>query len=149
MRKASPLLLTLVCLFALSAYGCTNQKSGAFSAKIREMETRYAKLEEDYKAIVVTAEATRKKVAQLEAQKAELAKQVEEVRVTVNERTQERDDLKKQLSTRTGERDSVQTQLTQFRDDLQKLLGRVDSAVNAMPGGNGVILATPASRSSQ
>jgi len=125
MTKASPLFLAVVLFCTAGMYGCTQQKNGAASAKIRDMEARYTKLEEDYRAVVVTSEANRKKLTQLEAQKVELAKEVEDLRVVVTERDdlrKDRDDLRKQLATRTGERDTYQTQLTQFRQDLMSLV---------------------------
>jgi TolA-binding protein len=132
MTKASPLFLALVFFCTAGMYGCTQQKNGAASAKIRDMETRYSKLEEDYRAVVATSEANRKKLAQLEVQKVELAKEVEDLRVVVQERDdlrKDRDDLRKKLATRTGERDTYQTQLTQFRQDLMSLVSRVDSTL--------------------
>ena len=69
MTKASPLFLAVVLFSTAGMYGCTQQKNGAASAKIRDMEARYTKLEEDYRAVVATSEANRKKLAQLEVQK--------------------------------------------------------------------------------
>ena len=130
MSRASPLFLAIILFGTAGLYGCTNQKNSATSAKIRDMETRFAKLEEDYKAVTATAEANRKKLAQVEVQKAELTKELEELRPVVQERDdlrKERDEVRKQLVTRTNERDTVQTQLTQFRQDLQSLISRIDS----------------------
>src|SRR4051812_31279962 len=111
MTKASPLYLAVILICAASLYGCTQQKNGPASAKMRDMETRYTKLEEDYRTVLAASEANRKKLTQLEADKTELAKEVEELHKVVGER----DDLRKQLQTRTGERDNLQVQLTQFR----------------------------------
>src|ERR1051325_2792511 len=104
MTKAGPLFLALLLFATMGMYGCTQQKNGAFTAKIREMENRYTKLEEDYKAVVASSEATRKRLAQSEQQRADLTKQVEELQQAVAER----DELRKQLTARTGERDAVQ-----------------------------------------
>jgi chromosome segregation ATPase len=149
MTKASPLFLLIVFLGTVGLYGCTNQKTGTVNAKIREMENRFAKLEEDYRTVVAAAESTKKKLAQVESQKAELAKEVDELRPVVGERDnllKEREELRKQLVTRTGERDTFQSQLTQFRQDLQSLITRVDSAITT-PGTSGTpVSATPASR---
>ena len=149
MMKASPLFLAVVLFGTAGLYGCTNQKSGAINTKIRDMETRFTKLEEDYKAVAASAEANRKKLAQAEAQKAELTKEVEELRPVVGERDElrkERDELRKQLLTRTGERDNIQAQLVQFRQDLQSLISRVDSVISVPGAPQTPVSAIPASR---
>jgi chromosome segregation ATPase len=140
MTKASPPFLAVLLIASLSIYGCTSQKTGAINAKIREMDARYAKLEEDYRTIAATNDAFRKKLSQSEAQRAELAKEVAALRVVVAER----DELRKQLEARTGERDAVHAQLTQFNKDVQALAGRIQAAVNSQPGPEVVII--PASR---
>jgi outer membrane murein-binding lipoprotein Lpp len=148
MTKASPLLLAIVLFGTAGVYGCTNQKNDTLNAKIREMETRFAKLEEDYRTVVATSEATRKKLTQAEAQKIALTKEVEELRPVVGERDElrkERDELRKQLVTRTGERDAMQAQLAQFRQELQGLITRVDSVLTT-PEANSSVSAVPASR---
>jgi chromosome segregation ATPase len=152
MTKASPLFLLIVLFGTAGLYGCTNQKNGTVNAKIREMENRFAKLEEDYRTVVAAAESTKKKLAQVEAQKAELTKEVEELRPVVGERDdlrKERDELRKQLVTRTGERDAHQAQLTQFRQDLQNLISRVDSAITTPDKSGAPVPSVPTSRSSE
>lgn len=124
MPKSSTALLVLMLFSSLSLWGCTSQKNGATSGKIRELEARHAKLEEDYRVVLAASESNRKKIAGIEAQRAELAQQVEELKLVV----QERDGLKKQLAERTTERDSAQTQLMQFSKDLQMLANRAEAA---------------------
>jgi outer membrane murein-binding lipoprotein Lpp len=153
MNKANPWVMAAVMfsLLCLGVWGCSHQKSGAFSAKIREMETRCAKLEEDYRAVAAAHEKSRKKLAQTETKLAEaqarsdeLAKQIEELRPVVKER----DDLRRQLASRTQERDQAQSQLVQFSRDLQALAGRVEAAALANPGPP-LMTAIPASRKSE
>ena len=149
MSKVSPLFLAVLLVLSAGMYGCNQQKS-ASGAKLHDMETRYAKLEEDYRAISATNDTNRKKLAQVEARTAELTKQVEELLVAAKERDvlrKERDELRKQLAARTGERDAVQAQLVQFRQDLQSIVTRVDAAISttATPGS---VNAIPASRTS-
>jgi chromosome segregation ATPase len=152
MSKASPLFLAVLLFCSASMYGCTNQKNGAASAKIRDMEARFTKLEEDYHAVVAASEAARKKLAQADADRAALSKEVDELRVVVQERDdlrKERDDLRKQLTVRTGERDNIQTQLVQFREDLQSIIGRVDGVLNTSNGPGKAVTVVPASRQSK
>jgi len=128
MPKASTALLVLMLVSSLSLWGCTHQKNGATNTKIRDLEARHAKLEEDYRVVVAANESNRKKIANIEAQRAELAQQVEELKSVVLER----DELKRQLTTRTGERDNAQAALLQFSKDLQALASRAEAAVTAM-----------------
>jgi chromosome segregation ATPase len=135
---------------SLGLWGC-GQQSGTFTAKIREMEARHTKLEEDFRTVSTANEQGRKKLTQVEArlketlaQTQELTKQLEELQQVV----QERDELKKQLLARTGERDAAQTQLLQFGRDLQALAGRVEAAAAANPG-PALTVAIPASRKSE
>src|SRR5262249_24589384 len=152
MSKASPLFLAVLLFCTAGLYGCTQQKNGPASAKMRDMEARYTKLEEDYQAVVAPNDANRKKLVQVEAQKAELTKEVEELRPVGQEREElrkERDDLRKQLGARTAERDALQAQLTQFRQDLMALVSRVDSALST-PGTPGApVTAIPTSRKAE
>ena len=143
MTKASPLFLAVVLFCTAGMYGCTQQKNGAASAKVRDMEARYTKLEEDYRVILSANEANRRKLVQLETQRSELTQKIQELQVVVKER----DDLQKELVTRTEERDNVQTQLFQFSKDLQSLAGRAHAAATRSFGG--ALSALPASRKSQ
>src|SRR5438067_1221875 len=79
MNKANPWIVAALMagMMSLGVWGCSSQKSGAFSAKIREMDARCAKLEEDYRAVATANEKARKKLAELQARNDELARQVE------------------------------------------------------------------------
>jgi uncharacterized coiled-coil DUF342 family protein len=86
-------------------------------------------LEEDYQSVTASNENFRKRLALVEARRAKLAKQVEELQAVVKER----DDLRQQVTTRTGERDTLHTQLVQFSRDLRKLAGQVEATTNGVP----------------
>ena len=124
MQKASTAVLVTMVISSLGLWGCSNQKNVATNIKIRELENRHAKLEEDYRVILAANETNRRKLVQMEAQRTELAQKVEELQGVVKER----DELRSQLTTRTEERDSVQLQLLQFSKDLQSLAGRAQAA---------------------
>jgi outer membrane murein-binding lipoprotein Lpp len=142
MQKASTALLVTMVISSLSLWGCTNQKNGVTNTKIRELENRHAKLEEDYRVILAANEASRRKLAQLEAQRAELAQKVEDLQAVVKER----DELKIEVISRTEERDQVQVQLLQFSKDLQNLASRASAAASRSFGG--ALSAVPVSRKS-
>jgi predicted nucleic acid-binding Zn-ribbon protein len=150
MSKINPwvVAVALISAMSLGMWGCNNQKSGAFSAKVREMEGRYTKLEDDFRLVSSAHDKGRKKLVQLEKDLAqtvvrneELSRHVEELRQVV----QERDDLRKQLQTRTGERDNLQGQLMQFSRDLQSLAGRAEAAASNLPSPS-LNVVIPASR---
>lgn len=144
MQKASTALLVIMAVSTLGLWGCTQQKNGQSNAKIRELEVRYGKLEEDYRAILAANEANRRKLAQLEIQRTELTQKVEELQTAVRER----DELKAHLANRTRERDSAQNRLMEFSKELQALAGRVEAAANLGPSSGGAVSAIPASRKS-
>ncbi|MCS7045328.1 MAG: hypothetical protein NZO58_03125 [Gemmataceae bacterium] len=143
MKNASTVFFVVVLFSSLGLWGCTHQKNGAYHAKIRELENRYLKLEEDYRAVVQAGEQLRKRIGELEAQRNQLAQRVDELKTIAKQR----DELKTQLAVRTGERDALHGQLTHLRRDLADLLGRIDTAL-AQPA-EGSVAATPASRKSE
>jgi DNA repair exonuclease SbcCD ATPase subunit len=138
MKNVSTAFLVIMLISSLSLWGCSNQKNTAFHNKVRDLEARYGKLEEDYRGSVAANDSTRKKLAQMEVQRQDLTQQVEDLKGVVAER----DELKKQLGQRSAERDNAQAQLLQFRGDLLNLLGRVEAAT---AGFGGTLQATPTS----
>lgn len=134
MKNASTVFLAAMMFSSLGLWGCTHQKNGAYHTKIRDLEARYSKLEEDYKTVVHASDQLRKKVGQLEAQRGDLSRQVTQLQNIAKER----DELRTQLDVRTSERDNLHGQMAQFRKDVGDLLGRMDTAlgvanVNAVP----------------
>lgn len=138
MKNAGTVFLLVMMFCSLGLWGCTHQKNGAYHSKIRELENRYIKLEEDYKVVIQAGDQMRKKVVQLETQRAELSSQVDELKNI----GRERDQLRAQLTGRTAERDSLRTQIGQFRKDVQDLIGRMDTALT---NGDGAVTAVPTS----
>src|SRR5260370_40809517 len=120
-------VLILVAIGSLGLWGCAQGPSAAHAERIRALETKMAKLEEDFKAAVAGREQLRKKLTTAEEEKAQLAQQVEQLQLVVKER----DDLRQQLAIRTAERDGVQTQFTHFRKSIRTLLGQAETASNA------------------
>jgi len=130
MNTTSKGLLLVIAVACLGLWGCAQNKAGAdTAAKLRELEARHAKLEEDYQAVAAANESIRKRLALVEADRATLTKKVEELHVVLRER----DELKRQVTVRTGERDTLHAQMVQFGRELQSLVGRVEAATS---GGN-------------
>ena len=133
MRNFNPVVVAVLLLSAMGMWGCNQQKTGAISTKIRELETRYTKLEEDYRTLQAMGEQTRKRLTQAETQRAALEKDKIDLSKQLETATTAREKLQKQLSQRTVERDTAQTNLMNFSKDLQTLAGRVEAALNSSP----------------
>jgi chromosome segregation ATPase len=124
MRSASKGLLIVFAVTSLGLWGCAQNQNGAAKARVRELEARHAKLEEDYQVLTVANDKVRKRLAVVEAQ---LSKKGDELQKVVRER----DTFRRQASTRTGERDALRAHLVQFSRELQTLAGRVEAATGA------------------
>lgn len=136
----------LVCVMGL--WGCGQQKTGAIAAKISELESRYAKLEEDYRTLQSNLDQHRKKLAAIEAQRNALESEKSELTRQLDVSKTDRDALRKNLSQRTQERDIAQANLVQFSKDLQAFANRVESALNTNTSGPSATI-LPASRRSE
>jgi chromosome segregation ATPase len=114
------LLLVTACL---GLWGCARvSATGTREAeRIKFLEAKVAKLEEDFRTAAAARDLWKQKAAIVEKERGELAKQLPVV-------VQERDDLRAQLSSRTTERDSLQTQYDSFRKEIRTLLGHADAA---------------------
>ena len=145
MKNASTVFLVVMMFCSLGLWGCTHQKNGAYNTKIRELENRYLKLEEDYKVVIQASDQLRKKVGQLETQRTELNLQVDELKSVARER----DQLRIQFATRTAERDNLHGQINQFRKDMQDLIGRMDTAISQNGGNSSTVSAVTTSRKSE
>jgi septal ring factor EnvC (AmiA/AmiB activator) len=130
MSRADKFLVVLV-LASLGAWGCAQgpANNGQNAEKIKALETKIAKLEDDFKASVTIREQLRKKLAATEEDRGHLAQQVEQLQAVVKDR----DDLRQQLAARTGERDAIQTQFDQFRKGIRNLLGQAEPAAAPQP----------------
>jgi chromosome segregation ATPase len=120
--KQSKFILLILIVTTVGVWGCARQTgSSPGLARLRELETRNAKLEEDYRAVLAQRDQERRGAAALAAE-------LDQLRTV----SQERDDLRKQLAALTAERNAVQTTLTQFTKDLQQLLGKMETTTAGM-----------------
>jgi septal ring factor EnvC (AmiA/AmiB activator) len=120
--------LVLAVVASLGMWGCAKGPANGTSTaeRIKQLEYKNGKLEEDVRAAAAARDALRQKVTGIEEQ---LQKEVDQLRSVVKVR----DDLRTQLATRTGERDALQVQYDQFRKGLRDLLGQAEAALNT-PG---------------
>jgi septal ring factor EnvC (AmiA/AmiB activator) len=125
MTRVDKVLVVLV-VASLGAWGCAQKSNNGAATveRVRALETKLAKLEDDFKASVAVRDQLRKKLTSVEEERGHLAQQVEQLQAVVKER----DELRQQLAARTGERDAVQTQFDQFRKGIKTLLGQAEPA---------------------
>ena len=130
-RAGKPLIVLLVA--ALAVWGCSQAASNQSTSqadKIRTLEAKCSKLEDDYKSAAAARDLSKRRVsaleeehAQMEEQLAQLQKDVEAAKLVAKER----DELKQQVQTRTGERDVLQARCDKLKKGLQELLGQDDA----------------------
>ncbi|MCX7701022.1 MAG: hypothetical protein N2039_09105 [Gemmataceae bacterium] len=120
----------VVILSALGIWGCAQGPAGGASVeKLKQLELKIARLEDDFRAATAARDQFRKKLAESEALAAELRTEVETLRPVLAER----DELRNQLRLRTAERDQVTQQFEGFRKSLKELLGQMDAAAKVQP----------------
>jgi chromosome segregation ATPase len=127
--KPSKFILLILIVFSISVWGCARQAGNSPGlARLRDLETRNGKLEEDYKAVLTQRDQERRAAAALGKK---VNAELEQLRTAA----QERDELQKQIAALTTERNAVQTSLTQFTKELNQLLGKMQAttASNGTP----------------
>ena len=145
MKNYSTVSIGVFLLCAFGLWGCGQQKTGVIAAKINELETRYTKLEEDYRTLQANHDQHRKKLSRIEAERNALEAEKTALNNQLEKLHTDRETLRKQVSQRTQERDVAQSNLMQFSKDLQALATRVETALNNnTPSPNAPII--PASR---
>jgi outer membrane murein-binding lipoprotein Lpp len=144
MRKLNPFVIAGLLVCATTMWGCNQQKSGTIATKIRELETRYAKLEEDYKTLQATNDQTRKKFSAIDALRVALENDKQELSKQLETLKADREAFRKQAAERTLERDTAQNNLSQFCKELHTLVGKMEATVN--PNSNAAAPIIPASR---
>jgi uncharacterized coiled-coil DUF342 family protein len=122
MNQTNKFLLLLV-IGCLGLWGCSQgPANGSASERMRALEVKLARLEDDFKASISAREQLRKKLNAAELERVQLAQKVEQLQVVVKER----DELRRQVVSRTSERDSAQAQLDHLRKGIKTLLGQVE-----------------------
>jgi chromatin segregation and condensation protein Rec8/ScpA/Scc1 (kleisin family) len=118
--------LVLMAVAIMGIWGCAQgPTNGAASVeRVKALEERCAKLEDDARALASARDQLRKQLKAGEEERARIAKELDLQRGVARER----DALRQQLSTRTTERDAIQGQFDQFRQNLRSLLGQADNA---------------------
>lgn len=135
-RSHRAIAVLIVGLFGL--WGCSRAPSndGANAEKLKTVETKLARLEDDFRAAASARDQLSKKLIAAEEARTAMTAQLERV-------TREMKAKEEQLATRTNERDQVTNQYKLFRDGLRDLLTKGDegkmepsSMVPVIPTGN-------------
>lgn len=117
-----------VLIFALGLWGCARVGPGETTEedRIKALEAKVRKLEEDFQTAVAARDQFVQKLAAVEKDRNLLRAQLQTA-------TQERDELRQNLTARTTERDSLQVQYDSFRKEIRSLLIQADAAVTGTP----------------
>jgi uncharacterized coiled-coil DUF342 family protein len=127
-RKA----LILMVVATLGFWGCAReQKHPPGSARIKTLESKNAQLEDECRSAIEAKDHLRHKLQSLQAERAQLKDQLEQVQNV----TKERDELREQVAARTTERDALQAQFNELRKGIKTLLGHAEEAVSKAKAG--------------
>jgi chromosome segregation ATPase len=109
-------VLAVVVVASLGLWGCAKGPAPLIATpeRIKTLESRITKLEEDFRTAAAARDQLRHRLAAVEKERVKVQK--------------ERDDLQQRVSTRTTERDNVQAQFEQFRKGIRSLLGQAETA---------------------
>ncbi len=114
--------LIVLLVATLGIWGCA-QGPGASAEKVKALEGKVARLEEDFRAAAAARDQFRKKLNENEQATAQLRQEFDVLQ-------KDRDQLRAQLKTRTAERDSVAGQFDVFRKSLKDLIGQTEAAMS-------------------
>jgi flagellar motility protein MotE (MotC chaperone) len=130
--------LTVLVVALFGIWGCAQGPSGSSkdADKIKALEAKCSRLEEDYRTVAVARDQSRKQAAeaekeraQVEEQRAALQKEVDQLKLVVKER----DRLRQELEVRTGQRDMLQARCDKLRNGLKSLMGEDDAMTGQAP----------------
>jgi chromosome segregation ATPase len=133
MTRANKALVVMV-IAALGLWGCAQGPANSASAsqeRIKALESKCSKLEDDYRAVASARDQLRKKLASAEEERGRTQQELNKRQGIIKER----DELKQHLATRTTERDSAVAQFEHFRKSIKTLLGQAEASVTAAPSG--------------
>lgn len=134
---------TVALIAALGAWGCAKGPANHYATqaeKIKSLENKCAKLEDDYKAVAGARDQARRRVTALEEETAHQQKELADLRLVLKER----DALKTQLEGRTGERDLLQARCDKLKKGIQSLLGQDDALLSPTPAGTAPLTSSTA-----
>lgn len=123
--------ITVFFVAACGLWGCAEGPAGrtATAERVKVLEAKNSKLEEDARAAVNARDLARKQAAAIEAQRLALQQELDQLNGMIKERNKEREDLRAELKSKTTEREMLQTQYDQFRRNIRELLGQAEASL--------------------
>jgi septal ring factor EnvC (AmiA/AmiB activator) len=119
---------------AIGLWGCSQGPNASSSSeRIKSLEAKSARLEEDYKTAAAARDQFRRKLSANDEALAQLQRDLDSLRAAAREREEA-------LKARTAERDQLQVQYDGFRKNLRELLGQAEASLK---GGTPDLAATP------
>jgi chromosome segregation ATPase len=148
----------VVLVVSLGIWGCARKPAESTADRLRSLEARCVKLEQDYRTVAQARDSARKDLAALEEEvnrqktdaanheatakeRDELRRQVETVQFErerlskqLRDRTNERDQLNRDLNVRTAERDTALSRYEKFRKTLQTIVAQDEGSAPQQQG---------------
>jgi hypothetical protein len=138
--KATIVMVVTAC----GLWGCAQGPAGsaAQAERLRALEAKCAKYEEDYRAVAAARDQAKKAAAGFEQEKVRFQKEL----ALKQDIEKERDELRKQIEARVGERDVLQARCDRLKKGIQNLLGQ-DEGGNSPTASGPALQATPTATS--
>src|SRR5258708_39766411 len=86
MKHAGTAFLVVMLFSTLGLWGFAQQRNGSYAARLRDLENRYGKLEDDHRMIASLSDRHQRRISQLEKERTDLAEQVDDLRKFAEER---------------------------------------------------------------
>jgi len=145
-RAVTTYLAFLGVIFA-SVAGCGRTQpvqTATSGERVKTLEARVARLEEDYRSAAATRDQARRQASQLQEQKTQLEEQIARLTLALETQKVEAEASRaalaqeqSQLRLRTNERDVLQTRCEKLKRGLQTLLGQDEAAIAPPTTSNG------------
>lgn len=124
--------LVVLGVVLVGIWGCAQGTGGSASAeKIKSLEAKVGRLDEDFRAAAAARDQYRKKLADAEQTTAQLKQDVAALQLVVKER----DDLLVQLKNRTADLAALNGHFETFRKNLKDLIGQTEAAMTPPAAG--------------
>lgn len=113
--------LAVMVVAVLGIWGCA-QGPASPGEKVKSLEAKVSRLEEDFKAAAAARDQFKKKLVDSENLSAQMRQELDAIQ-------KERDELRTLVKARTTERDNLSNQFETFRKNLKDLIGQTEAAL--------------------
>jgi len=133
--------MTIFTVSFLGLWGCAQGPANSSSQadRIRALEAKCSRLEEDYRTVAVARDQARKQTSAMEQEKTQweedrtrLQKDLDQAKLVAKER----DQLRQEVELKTSQRDVLQVRCEKMKIGLKNLLGDDDAMMNGTPAAN-------------